>query len=353
MNVHQFLTSFSYGDAIGNEAIEIRDVLRKHGFQSEIFSQSFHPKYANEVKNYLIYDAYSAPDNIVIFHFSIASPVTKRYLRLPDRKFMIYHNITPFQYFLDSHRGLAKECFKGRIELKNLADKVELALGDSEFNRQELVAAGYPNTGVLPLVINFDKFEREPLPVFRRLFADGKTNIIFVGRIISHKKIEDVIKTFHLYQHHFNPDSRLFIVGEFRGFERYFHSLLDLVNRLKTRHVHFTGHTPHDELVSYFKLSHLYLHMSEHEGFCAPVIESFHLQIPVFAFCAGAVPETMNNGGILFSRKDFMAIATLMNEVIRDSQLRNVILASQQTALRKYTRQETGRILLEYLKKQA
>ena len=143
MNVHQFLTSYAYGDAIGNEALEIRNFLRGHGMQSEIFSLSFHPRYAHDVKNYLEYDRYSAPGNVAIFHFSIGSPVTKKFLRLPDRKTIIYHNITPYSYFLDYHRVLAKDCFKGRVELKSLADKVDLALGDSEFNRRELAEAGF------------------------------------------------------------------------------------------------------------------------------------------------------------------------------------------------------------------
>ena len=193
MKVHQFLTSYSYGDAIGNEALEIRDFLRANDIESEIFTLHFHPRYAHQVRNYLEYDRFSDPGNMVIFHFSIGSPVTKKFLRLADKKIIIYHNITPYHFFLDFHRILAKDCFKGRVELKSLADKVDLALGDSEYNRSELVAAGFKQTGVLPLVMDFAKFDLPVLPVLRELFADGKTNFLFVGRIIPNKKVEDVI----------------------------------------------------------------------------------------------------------------------------------------------------------------
>ena len=132
MNIHQFLTSYSYGDAIGNEALEIRNFLRDQGHHSEIFALFYHPRYADQIINYLEYDRYSAPENIIIFHFSIGSPVTKKFLRAPDKKVIIYHNITPFEFFLDYHRVLAKDCYKGRIELKNLADRVDLALGDTQ-----------------------------------------------------------------------------------------------------------------------------------------------------------------------------------------------------------------------------
>lgn len=350
MKVHQFLTSYSYGDAIGNEALEIRDFLRANGIESEIFTLHFHPCYAHQVRNYLEYDRFSAPENVVIFHFSIGSPVTKKFLRLADKKIIIYHNITPYHFFLDFHRILAKDCFKGRVELKSLADKVDLALGDSEYNRSELVAAGFKQTGVLPLVMDFSKFDLPVLPVLSEIFADGKSNFLFIGRIIPNKKVEDVITAFHLYQKHFNPDSRLFIVGEYRGFERYFSALQNLIARLQVKNIHFSGHVPLAEMVSYAKLSHLYLHLSEHEGFCAPVVECFHLDIPVVAYDAGAVAETMNGGGMLVREKNFFKIAALCHEILTRRELKAALLAGQRRALGKYLQQRTGKILLAYLR---
>ncbi len=350
MQVHQFLTSYAYGDAIGNEALAIRDFLRANGIASDIFTLHFHPRYAHQVRNYLEYDRFSNPENTVIYHFSIGSLVTKKFLRLADRKVIIYHNITPYHFFLDFHRGLAKDCFKGRLELKSLADKVDLALGDSEYNRSELVAAGFKQTGVLPLVMDFAKFDHAPLPVLRELFADGKHNLLYVGRISPNKKVEDVILTFHFYQKYFHGDCRLFIVGEYRGFERYLNALHNLVRELRVKNVHFSGHIPQAEVVSYFKLAHLYLHMSEHEGFCAPIPESFHLGIPVVAFDGGAVAETMNGGGVLVREKDFLQVAAVCHEILTRPQLKAAILAGQEKALEKYRQQRTGQILLSYLR---
>jgi len=349
MKVHQFLTSYSYGDAIGNEALEIRNYLRDRGIESEIFSLFYHPRYAGQIINYKEYAKYSAAENVVIFHFSIGSPVTKTFLRLPDRKVMIYHNITPHHFFLDYHRVLAKDCFKGRVELKNLVGKVDLALGDSRYNESELRELGFAPTGVLPLVMDFTKFSRPMVPVIKDIFADGRTNILYVGRIIPNKRIEDVIRVFHFYQRHFNANSRLLLVGEYRGFERYLSALQKMVARLENPHVHFTGHVPEDELISYFRLAHLYLHMSEHEGFCAPVPESFHLDIPVVAFAAGAVPETMQGGGLLLQRKSLLETAALCDRVLRDKSLREQVLESQRRVIRGYHRDRTGRILIRHL----
>lgn len=351
MNVHQFLTSYSYGDAIGNEAFEIREYLRSQGVKSDIFALYYHPRYANQIINYKDYDRFSDPNNIIIFHFSIGSPVTKKFLRVPDKKVIIYHNITPHHFFLDYHRILTKDCYKGRLELKSLKGKVDLALGDSLYNEAEMKELGFTKTGVLPLVMNFSKFDRPVIPVLDQLFNDGKTNILYVGRILPNKKIEDVIKIYHLFQRHFNPESRLFLIGEFRGFERYLYALQDIISRLEVKNIHISGHIPDEELISYFKLSHLYLHMSEHEGFCAPVPESFYLNLPVVAFNGGAVKETMNNGGVLVHRKDHLRIAALMDLILTDSSLKEKIQQSQQRALIKYRSEKTGEILLEYLKR--
>lgn len=349
MAIHQFLTSYSYGDAIGNEALEIRNYLRSQGHESHIFALFYHPRYSDQIINYLEYDKYSDPGNIIIYHFSIGSKITKKFLRAPDRKIIIYHNITPHHFFLDYHRVLAKDCYKGRIELRSLSDKVDLALGDSVYNEAELIESGFKKTGVLPLVMNFSKFDVPVLPVFKEMFSDNKTNILYVGRIIPNKMVEDVIKTFHLYQKFFNKNSRLFIVGESRGFERYYSAILNMVDKLRVRNVHFTGHIPEDELISYFKLADLYLHMSEHEGFCAPIPESYSLNIPVIAFNEGAVKETMNGGGILLEKKEFLSVAAMMDKILNDTGLREKVLLSQKEALGKYFSNKTGRILLEHL----
>ena len=351
MEIHQFLTSYSYGDAIGNEALEIKNYLRKNGYKSEIFALFYHPKYSGQIINYLEYDKYSKEDNVIIFHFSIGSPVSKKFLRCKDKKAIIYHNITPHEFFLDSHRILSKDCFKGRIELKKFVGKVDIALGDSKYNTQELIDIGFKNTGVVPLVMNFEKFSGDILPSFKNIFENNKTNITYVGRIIPNKKVEDIIKSFYLYQKFFNNSSRLFIVGEYRGFERYFSALQNLITELGVKDVHISGHVPEDELISYFKLTDVYLHMSEHEGFCAPIPESFYLKIPVIAFNAGAVKETMNDGGLLVNKKDHIKVAALIDTVIKDKYFREKVIKSQNIALEKYKQNKTGSILLNYLKR--
>jgi glycosyltransferase involved in cell wall biosynthesis len=351
MDVHQFATSLSYGDAISDEMLEIRSVLRESGFRSEIFIKMFDPRSARHVRDYRDYKTWSSPENVVIFHFSIGSPVSKLFFRVPDKKMMIYHNITPPEYFVDAHRVLARECYKGRLEINLFVDKVDLALGDSDFNRRELEAVGYRATGVLPILMNFAKFDGPADPVTTRLFDNGKTTLLFVGRVIPNKKFEDVLKTFYFYKTHFNPASQLILAGEHRGQERYLAALQDLVVRLRLTDVHFSNHIEFPELLAFYRAADIYLSMSEHEGFGVPLLEAFYNRIPVLGYAAGAVEETMNGGGVVLREKDFPKIAALIDRILGDDALRTRIVDGQLRALDKFSRANVSRVLLGYVER--
>jgi glycosyltransferase involved in cell wall biosynthesis len=351
VEIHQFATSLTDEDAISDALLEIQKALRKKGYKSEIFTRFYEPRMAKYAKDFKEYMKFSSPSNVVIFHFSIGSPVSKMFFRIPDRRIMIYHNITPHEFFLDTHRILSRECYKGRLEIKLFVEKVDLALGDSEFNRRELESLGYANTGVLPLLIDFSKFDGKTDPVVHRIYDNGKFTILFVGRVIPNKKFEDVIKTFSMYKKYFNPESQLLLVGDFRGMERYLAALEKLVDELEVSGVHFTGRVDFGELLACFRLADVYLSMSEHEGFGVPLIESFYLGLPVVAYAAGAVQETMNGGGILIHEKKFAKTAALLDKLHKDETFRKKIVLHQKKALQKFSQENVSQILLSHIQK--
>ena len=101
----------------------------------------------------------SHPDNLLLHHFSIGSRASRVAFALPDRMALIYHNITPPEYFVGVHDQLVELCWKGRRELGAYVDRCDLALGDSEFNRQELRRSASRDTGVLPVVPDFSHLD--------------------------------------------------------------------------------------------------------------------------------------------------------------------------------------------------
>lgn len=347
--IHQVLATLGYGDAIGHEVLGIQRVLRGAGFDSDIFVQTADPRLEDETRDYRDLIGASDPSNILIHHFSIGSRASRITYALPDRQILIYHNITPPHFFVDVHEQLVEQCFKGRRELSIYPARVDLALGDSEFNRQELEALGFNPTGVLPVVPDFSHLDLPANDLIAQEFDDGWTNILFVGRVIPNKRIEDVIRYFHAYQRHFNPRSRLLLVGSYGGFDKYLAMLHQLAARLGVTNVYFTGHVSDAELSAYYDVADLFLCASAHEGFCVPIVESFYKQLPVLAYAASAVPATMDGAGVLYTTQEPLEVAALMDAVLDDAQLCERIVQKQEEALRRLWAKDFDGTLLRFV----
>ncbi len=347
--IHQVLATLGYGDAIGHEVLGIQRVLRAAGYQSEIFVETADHRLESQTRDYRELVDFSHRDNLLLHHFSLGSKASRTAYALPDRMALIYHNITPPEYFVGVHRRLARQTFRGRRELRAYAERCDLALGDSEFNRQDLETLGFPRTAVLPVVPGFAHLDLEPNWLVARDFDDDWTNIVFVGRVIANKKIEDLICWFHAYHTIFNPRSRLLLVGAQSGFERYVASLHQLVGRLDASHVHFVGHVSDEELVAYYECADLFLCASEHEGFCVPIVEAFYKQVPVLAYAATAVPSTMDGAGVLFEERDPIHVATLMDELISNVDLQDRIVSGQLAAVERLRARDFAGTLLGFV----
>ena len=331
--VHQVLATLGYGDAIGHEVLGIQRVLRAAGYASEIFVETADARLEDLTLDYRDLPEASHSDNILIHHFSIGSRASRVAYALPDRMVLVYHNITPPEYFVDVHPLLVQQCFLGRRELALYASRCDLALGDSEYNRRELDAAGFPHTDVLPVVPDFSHLAGEPNYMQAEAFDDEWVNLLFVGRMIPNKRIEDVIRWFHAYKRWFNPRSRLLLVGSHGGFERYLAMLHEFIADLGAVDVHFLGHVSNEELIAYYELADAFVCASEHEGFCVPLVEAFHMGVPVIAYAASAVPATMDGAGVLVSDKDPVVVGAVINEVVTDAALQDDIIAGQDAAL--------------------
>jgi glycosyltransferase involved in cell wall biosynthesis len=346
------LATLGYGDAIGHEVLGIQRTLRAAGYDSEIFVETADPRLEELTLDYRDMVGQIQPHDLLIHHFSIGSRASRTAYALPGHMALVYHNITPPDYFIGVHKELVKLCFRGRRELSAYVGRCDAALGDSEFNRQELEALGFSSTGVLPVIPDFSHLnvpgDSAPLG-FGRVFDDEFTNVMFVGRVIPSKKFEDVIRAFHVYRTQFNHRSRLLLVGSYGGFERYLAMLQSLVTRLGTPDVFFLGHVSNEELSALYDVADVFLCASEHEGFCVPLIEAFYKRIPVLAFAATAVPATMDGGGILYDTKDPQEIAQLIHAVVDDYQLEEAVLASQDGALQRLLERDFKGTLLGWV----
>lgn len=349
--VHQVLATLGYGDAIGHEVLGIQRVLRRAGYASEIYVETADPRLEDLTLDYREMVGAISPEDILIHHFSIGSRASRTAYALPGRMALVYHNITPPEYFAGIHKDLVKLCFHGRREITAYVSRCDLALGDSEFNRQELEALGFTDTGVLPVVPDFSHLDGgAPAPTaLVDHFDDEITNVMFVGRVTPNKKFEDVIRAFHVYRTRHNIRSRLLLVGAYTGYERYLAMLQGLVARLGTPDVHFLGQVSNEELSALYEVADLFLCASEHEGFCVPLVEAFYKRIPVLAYAATAVPLTMDGGGVLFDTKDPYHVARLMDAILDDDRLEEEVLASQDAALERLRQRDFAGTLLRHI----
>lgn len=349
MQVHQFVASLTFGDAIGNEALYIQSLLRARGFDSEIFAESTDSMMSGQARALEEYPSLSSPENVVILHFSIGSKAASLAERLLDKLMLVYHNITPAHWFAPYSSKIAIQCLEGRAKLARLRKRASLALGVSEYNRKELQDLGFESTGVLPLLFDPERLNAAAHPVILEMYDDEMTNFLFVGRVTPNKRFEDLMKVVKLYQRSIDRKCRLLCVGQWRGVERYYEDLIRLADDLELRRVEFPGHVSTEELVAYYRVADVFLCLSEHEGFGAPLLEAFQMGVPVIAYDAGAVSETLGGAGILVHEKRFDEIAELADLLVTDEGLRERVVGAQYRVLEEVLARDDDELLLRFV----
>jgi L-malate glycosyltransferase len=333
MEVHQLLPNFVPGDAISNHARSLRRLLQSWGYRSEIYAHYRHPQVAHEGRS--LDELPNSPQSSVIYHYSTASEeAASAFRHCQGKRAILYHNITPSYFYAPYCESTYRLLQQARQSLGQFRTLVQMTLGVSRYNCVELAAAGYDQPRVLPFLVDFEAFAAEPrCPVTLGRFEDDWKNFLFVGRLAPHKRQEDVVRGFAWYNQYINRRSRLVLVGT-AGLERYGEHLRLVVKSVDMEdHVVFAGHASMAELTAYYRLAHVFLCLSEHEGFCVPLLEAMYHRVPVIAFAAGGIPDTLGTAGILFRDKDYPVIAEMANLLMQDEALRGRVIRGQQKRL--------------------
>jgi len=334
MIINQWVPAAHRGDAIGDSARRVRSILRQQGHRSEIFAMTIDEDLRGDVLPFS--DPAARTGDVTIFHFALPSPMTEGFASLPGRRVLQYHNITPAHFFAAYDPQLFRLAALGRRELATLAGRVDLALGVSEYNRRELESMGFDPTGVLPLFVNTDRLtSAAPVTALETFLQDGLVNILFVGRIAPNKKIEDHIRLAEQYKRYVDIYYRFIFVGRDDAVPHYMSTVRALIMKYQMlpERFWFTGTVPDDELATFYRNAHAYVSLSEHEGFCAPLVEAMAMDVPVLAYGAAAVPETLGGAGVSFAPKDLEYAAELLGALVYDEPFRDGVLAGQRRRL--------------------
>jgi glycosyltransferase involved in cell wall biosynthesis len=349
--IHQLVAGYSNGDAISNEARVWRSTFRSWGYASDIYCETRRilPELRNDARDLTTASQSIRKEDTVVLHLSIGSDANLAFKALNCRKVILYHNITPPDFFRGYNEELVHHLTVGREQLAALRDTADINLAVSKFNAAEMTDAGYKNVGVVPLIVDRSHWNG---PVDHRLvkrYRDGFTNIVFVGRCAPNKRIEDLLFTLYYCQKYVNPETRLIHVGSFAGLERYQGMLRTKAMELRLNHFVVAGSVRPDELRAYYQAADVFLCLSEHEGFCIPLLEAMGHRIPVIAYNAGAVAETLDGAGVLLNEKRFDVLAELIQRSTSDESLRAGIIQGQDARLKKFETMDISGLMKSFL----
>lgn len=329
--VYQVVPVLKTGDAIGNHAISLKKMLDKNQINNSIY-------YNEADENAKIYGksielmALPKKNDLILLHMAAENTFADIIEAYECNKVMIYHNLTPSHFFKNANDFAFQSMNNAVAQVERLKDKLDYCIADSQFNKDMLVAMGYTSPiEVIPVLIDYAQYKLEPSDHLIRKYADGKENILFVGRIVENKKIDDLIRIFQYYYRTQNSNSRLIIVGKFEQEDEYYQRLLNSI--IGNEDIIFTGYVTQDELNAIYSISDVFMTMSEHEGLCVPLIEAMNFGVPIIAYNSTAIPSTLGKSGLLVNTKDEVELSSLIHEITRNNDKKNEVIEAQYAQL--------------------
>jgi L-malate glycosyltransferase len=331
--IHQIIVSAAPGDAVTNAALEWRALLRREG-PSEIFSCYRDDALVSEVFPLEAYEAHPSAggaDNVLVLHASIGDPRLRQFLDgRRERLVLMYHNITPPDFYTPYAPQFAELLADGRRDLKAVRDRVVLALAASAYNATELEEMGYERVRVVPLVVDPARLRSlEPPPALvdeleRRY--DGPA-LLFIGQLLPHKRPDLLVEAYHVLATRLLPDASLFLVGAPR-IESYRRAIRRLIRELSLPRARLVGSVSDERLAAYLRRADLFVTATEHEGLCLPLLEAMAFDVPVLARDYAAVPDTLGGAGMLLPRDSGpILMAEAMAEMLANAPLRAELTA--------------------------
>jgi glycosyltransferase involved in cell wall biosynthesis len=337
VRIDQWVPALHRGDAIGDSARLMRDAFRRWGHQADVYALELDADLEDDGRRFAEWRP-GEPADVVILHYALPSPLTAALRAHRGRRVLLHHNITPPEFFLGYDPEMARICAIGREEWKQLRGEVDLALADSEFNRRELQEAGFPRTGVLPILLDFQRYREPSAAALEAMLRDDRTNLLFVGRVTPNKRQEDLVRLAAYWKRFISPDVRLILVGKLPRRRQYLDALQSFLYEegFTPWEVVLTGHVTHAELLACYRSAGLFVSMSEHEGFGVPLVEAMLMRVPIVAYATTAVADTLGDAGVQFREKVYAEMAEVGHRLTTDALLREAVLAGQDERLRAF-----------------
>ncbi|MHB1710921.1 MAG: glycosyltransferase family 4 protein [Acidimicrobiales bacterium] len=324
--VHQFVPALLPRDATGGHTLALRDTFRQAGWTSDIYVEAAHDELLAEATYFERYPADARPGDILLYQAGTGSPVADFLLDRPETLVLDYHNITPAHFFEGWEEHTAEKVSLARMQVARLAARAALGIADSAFNAAELRNFGCQATRVVPILTDIESWAGRHQPdhgeVARRSQAHRTgTILLFVGRLSPNKNQHLLVETLWFYREWYDPEARLVLVGPaITG--AYAEAVVGIAAELgMARAVEHGENLTPAQLAARYAEADAFVCLSDHEGFCIPLLEAMYFDLPIVAFAAGAVPETLGPAGIVLDSKRPTVVAAAIHRVLGDAAL--------------------------------
>ena len=339
MSVIQVINNIYYGDGISNTVFFINHILDINNIPYKVLTQGLDSRIADEniivlssILNYHFND-----EDVVLYHFGLGLPLNVNMERIHCKKVLVFHNATDPSFFREWNYEIYQELNAAFDDMRHTPENYVHAIALSSFSKQTLIDAGWKSdrVSVFPLYELANIKDEYDKPYFDNL-NNGAETFVFTGRIMPHKKIEDVIRIYDFYNKNYNNNSRLFLIGNYTLLNYKF-ALDSYILEHDIRNVIFTGLISDEKRNVLYSLADIFLCMSEHEGFCIPLLEAFQRKIPVVAYNSTAISDTMGNAGVLVNTKDPDVVCNEVLRILKNDNYKQSVIKKQLNRLSEMT----------------
>ena len=332
--VHQFLPAAESG-AVGAHALELRRLLTERlGARSEIFAEHIHPPFEEVARAYRDYGTAvpASPTDVLIYHMAVGSTMADQLVSGAGRLVVNHHNLTPTSFLRPWDPIAAAGVERGARQLAALAPATELGIADSRFNEKDLRATGYRTTAVAPVLVDLEAFDQPKDHDVERRMAMSRSHHgatwLFVGRVVPNKAHHHLVRALAVYRHLYDPHARLWLVGSGSPTSTYEAALRAYIAALELNDaVEITGPVGAIELAARYRHADVFVCLSEHEGYCVPVLEAMWHRLPIVTLQSSAIPETVVDAAIVLPtgrdpQPQAATVAAAVERTLHDETLR-------------------------------
>jgi len=356
--IHQFAATAEEG-AVGSHMLGLQHLLRAEGRDSEIFAEHRRGRFADAARPHVDYGTAiaAAPGDIVVYHLAIGSVIADWLAPRPQALVVVHHNLTPVRFLRGWDPDASYGVEWGLRQLPELAARARLGVGVSSFNAADLIAAGFERTAVAPVLFDATSLRPQRASGTAREGDERRSpgaSWLFVGRLAAHKCQHQIVRALAAYRRLYDPHATLRLVGgpqegPYVDAVRSSAAALGVGGALS-----LTGPVSPERLAGEYRRADVLVCLSEHEGFCVPLVEAMTAEVPVVTVASSAIPETVADAAVVlpFARgrqPPALAVAAAVHRVLSDTALRAQLVGAGRRRAAALGPEVTGRRWMDLL----